>query len=292
MYRLNKVQINDFNHHGYLLLEQVFDSQAVNALRQYADKAEQQALRALKNNSAGKDFVFSMTFFTSYLNRLLHFHRYGGEHSLFALGHPRLLGAAQSLCGDDFVPTIDMMIFKHCHNHAQIPWHQDLIYPSEQYNVATFGIYLDDSQPDNGAVQVLPGSQKQKHDICEIMANPQPDAVTLCAKAGDVLIHNPMMVHRSGPMSTGEKRRTLYYEFRPLAHVKQEPQWTDALLTRRLNLLQQANEQYRQQFDPQPPFILPHIGSHPPMSLAELYAEPLPFNSANICAQKPEKASA
>lgn len=283
MSALNKQQLEAFDRQGYILLKQVLKPNQVEQLRTFADQAENQAMSALKANAAGKDFVFSMTFFTTYLNRLLHFHLHAGFESLSILGHPTVLGAAKSLCGDDVVPTIDMMIYKHGGNNAQIPWHQDLIYPSQQFRIATFGLYLDDSEAGNGALKILPGTHDKKRNICNIVKHPQPAAIEIPVEAGDLLIHNPMMVHSSDAMNHGEKRRTLYYEFRPMAQVTKESHWSDDLLQRRLDLMHTARHLYQNQYPDEQAMDWHPDNDRLHDSLHQLYQDPVPFNSANIC---------
>lgn len=286
-YNLTEEQIEHFDRHGYLKLEKILTDEQLEQLRQYADNVEQLAMEKLKRNAQEKDFVFSMTFFVTYLNRVLHFHFHAGFESLYLLGHPKILGAAESLCGKDFLPTIDMMVLKHQDNNAVIPWHQDLIYPADQYRVVTVGIYLDDSNIDNGALTVLPNSGDKKKDICAIVENPPASTIEVPAKAGDVLLHNPMMVHCSSAMKSGGKRRTLYYEFRPMAQALTEQTWPQRLLDRRLNLMYTALDLYSKQYPQDEHFqwqIDQRWSNHTShQSLAPLYLEPIPFNTANFC---------
>lgn len=284
---LSPEQVTQFDTQGFVVLEQVFNQQKILELRQFADNVEQKAMSMLKNEQVNSDFVFSNTFFGSFVNRLLHFHLHGGIDSLKYLGEPRILAAIESLCGADFVSTVDMMIFKHADDFAKIPWHQDLIYPNDQYRVATAGIYLDDSPEQSGALRLIPGSQSAKQDICEIIKNPPDNVIEVNVSAGDVLIHNPMAVHSSESMQTDGKRRTLYYEFRPMAQAVNEETWPMHLLERRINLLHTAIDLYRQKYPEAEQFQWQIDDKWTERKhfkqLDSLYLEPIPFNTVNYC---------
>lgn len=95
-------------------------------------------------------------------------------------------------------------------------WHRD--YEDFFYGAMTpshlwFFICLDDATPDNGATWVVPGSHR-KGSFREPRYNPQrledmPSRQQLCAKAGDMVVINPTMLHSSGENHTDKPRRLL-----------------------------------------------------------------------------------
>jgi ectoine hydroxylase-related dioxygenase (phytanoyl-CoA dioxygenase family) len=292
-WHLTPQQIAQFDQQGYLLLPQRLQSDALQKLRVHADLIHEQAHIVLKKTASRQkkmttDFAFSDSYFQSYLNRLLHFHLYAGYESLFILGCPQLLAAVESLCGTDFLPTVDMMIFKQRGNEKDISWHQDLIYQTDCYRVIAAGIYLENSESGEDALCVIPGSQHARHDICEIIKKPPDTIIDIAVNAGDILIHNPMIIHSSKRLSSQNWRRTLYYEFRPLQQLLNEESWPDKLINRRFNLLATSLREYHKQNlqaeEFQWHFNNPKFQPQIIDSLRSVYLDPIPFNTANFCA--------
>jgi hypothetical protein len=293
-WHLSEAQIEQFDTQGFLVLHDRIPPSLLSMLQDKADLVQTNAHAALKQNSAAKDLVFTYAYFQPFLNRVLHFHLWAGFDSLIPLGCPQLLSLAESLCGCDFVTTVDMFIYRHKNSEVTLPWHQDLIYQSNKYRVATAGIYLDDSNEGDGALKVIPNTQWDKQDICAIVDNP-PDSssnkvVEIAVKAGDILIHNPMMVHCSESLTKQAVRRTLYYEFRPMAQVVEEETWPGKLLTRRLDLQATALNLYQSSYPGANQFewqLAPQWRNERMVTktLQPLYLDPIPFNTANFCAE-------
>ena len=289
-WHLTPSQIEQFDQQGYIKLDQQIPFPLLSKLQHEADVTEQQAAHWLSNNARKEDFALSTSLFNIQLNRLLHFHRYVNQSTLGVLGSPYILAPAQSLCGLECVPSIDMMVYKHPSCESHIPWHQDLIYPHQQYRVATIGIYLEDANLGDGALKIIPGSQFAQHDMCHFMTHKPQKFIEIAAKAGDVIIHNPMVVHASDKCRH-HKRRTLYYEMRPLKALLFDNAWTRKLIHQRLNLMYTATHQFELHFSAQPccQLTLNHCTDWRCKPLEDmldiLYRDPLPFDSVNYCQQ-------
>ena len=288
-WHLTAQQLQHFDQQGYVLLSNRIPNPLLNQLRHQVDAAQLLAHNALKKNQQSSDMVITTTLFQTFLNRLLHFHLHAGIESLSVLGCPQLLAPIESLCGSDFVATIDMVVIKHQQNDTQIPWHQDLIYQSSQYRIATAGVYLDDSTKGEDALKLIERTAIGKQNICAIQDSPPTGVIEVPAKAGDILIHNPMMVHSSGNITRQSIRRTLYYEFRPLQQVKTSHLWHQTLLNQRLNLVNTAQAIYSKTHPYSDHFKLSQnehaVGLQKIQDLSALYSAPVPFNTANFCQQ-------
>jgi ectoine hydroxylase-related dioxygenase (phytanoyl-CoA dioxygenase family) len=130
-----------------------------------------------------------------------------------------------------------------------LPWHQDLTIavvdhslPSDYFRnrtlkagvphveapdkllrqMLTLRIHLDDVTPENGPLQVLPGTHTARDTAPAV---DQPVAI-LCA-AGDVLAMRPLLAHASAPAAEGTalQRRTLHLEFAALAKLPDGYRW-------------------------------------------------------------------
>ena len=287
-WHLTAEQIEQFDNLGFIKLPGLIPQSILSKLQNEASIIERQAAHWLNTNARKQDFFVTTNLFSLHLNRLLHFHRYAEKPTLAVLGCPELLAPAQSLCGSDCVPTVDMMIFKQPNNDSHIPWHQDLIYPSKKYRIATFGIYLDDANEQNGAITFIPGTQHQRQDICQYEKKQPKKAHRVDANAGDVIIHNPMIVHASNT-NTGLKRRTLYYEMRPLQALLNHQHWPKELIHNRLSLLFNAVNQFQLHFcqSNEKPLPLHHCDDWrcQPIDgvLDQLYSIAVPFDTVNYC---------
>ena len=108
------------------------------------------------------------------------------------------------------------------------------------------GIYLDDSLAEQGALKVIPGSHLHTHSVCELKdALEQGTAASqnIAVKAGDVVIHHVNTVHGSDRQLTSDLRRTIYFEFRSVSHLRHNPIFSERWLEQRLGLMQQLKAQ-------------------------------------------------
>ena len=138
------------------------------------------------------------------------------------LGHPAVLRAVEQLQGPRFIPTWDSLVFKQAGAGAAIAWHRDAgmecVADLPIFNV---DFYLDASDPTN-CLWALPGSQawsdaEAARAVEELSRGGfrTDGATALELEAGDVLLHNILMVHGSPPAQSA-LRRVIYLEFRPI----------------------------------------------------------------------------
>jgi ectoine hydroxylase-related dioxygenase (phytanoyl-CoA dioxygenase family) len=135
-----------------------------------------------------------------------------------------------------------------------VPWHQDLTIaekarrdlpgwtnwtvkrgvphaqaPAELLSrMITARLHLDDCGMENGPLRVIPGSHANgtlaRKDVD---AAKRGEAVTVCAKAGDVLLMKPLLLHASSPAQSPTHRRVLHLEFAPTSLLPGELAWAD-----------------------------------------------------------------
>jgi hypothetical protein len=153
---------------------------------------------------------------------------------LLLLGCPQLFEAAESLCGKNPLPIYESVMIHHLESHSYTAMHQDMIHDRAS-RIATFGIYLDDATPGDGSVRVIPGSHVQRHDLNkfeELRRNNNWKFHELEAKAGDLLIHDVMIIHDAPRLAKRTTRRTVYFEFRSLEHLLNNPTFSEAWIER------------------------------------------------------------
>lgn len=122
----------------------------------------------------------------------------------------------------------------------KVVWHQDLtISVRERKNADGFGpwtikdgvihvqppaeimsqmlairLHLDDSEPDNGPVRVIPGTHKHGRLAADQLAAMKNGvAVTCCVPKGGALLMRPLVLHASSSCAVPKPRRVIHIEF-------------------------------------------------------------------------------
>lgn len=107
-------------------------------------------------------------------------------------------------------------------------WHQDWPYERHSHpDLAAIITYLDDTEFEQGATEVLPGSHRKGewptyNGVCIAEDQVPPGSETvLAAKAGDVAIVSVMVVHRAGHNYTNIARHAIINEYKTAETVDQ-----------------------------------------------------------------------
>ncbi len=182
--------------------------------------------------------------------RVDYLHSKGEAASLELLGSPQVLAVAESLCGANFVPTYESMVFKKAGDGEKIPWHQDAVHP-RKYRVFNYDLYLDTSKKGGGALRVVPQSQTVIHDACAVAEQygwDLPGVIQVELEPGDVLLHDVMVLHGSERTLGKALRRTIYYEFRSAEMIEEDGPWDSEWVRRRLKLLPLALKHHAIQY--------------------------------------------
>jgi hypothetical protein len=152
---------------------------------------------------------------------------------------PVVTQIVRELFGAHHVPVKSIYFDKPGESNWFVAWHQDLTIsvnqklPVEGYgpwtvkpdqyavqpptdilqSIYTLRIHLDDTDEQNGALKVLPGSHaKGVYRADSIDLNETPD-VSCRVKKGGVMIMRPLLMHASGRSSNGHNRRVIHLEF-------------------------------------------------------------------------------
>jgi ectoine hydroxylase-related dioxygenase (phytanoyl-CoA dioxygenase family) len=256
-YALAGEQVEAFDRQGFLVLRDRIPAAMLARLQEAADDWVTEGKRARRAAAIDDDYRFVVQGGHEVMYRVDYLHNKGRPASLELLGSPEVLGIAESLAGANLVPTYEAMVFKDTGNGAPIRWHQDATHP-RRYRIFNIDIYLDAALPGQGALRVVPGSQRAKVDVCEIEEEhgwEVPGSLEVQMGAGDVLVHDVMLVHGSPPTLGNALRRTIYYEFRPAEQILEEGPWDRAWVDKRLRLLPPALEAYAEANPGEPGFI-------------------------------------
>lgn len=136
--------------------------------------------------------------------------------------HPEMLELVGQLVGPDARFWWDQGINKAPGAGSLIPWHQDNGYhPGGCPEFLTTWLALDDSDLENGGLQVLPGSHKggqRKHELDTVhYFVPGVDdagAVELSARAGETILFSTLLLHQTvGNHTTDRQRRAWVMQY-------------------------------------------------------------------------------
>jgi hypothetical protein len=181
------------------------------------------------------------------------------------------------------------MVFKQKGDGEAIEWHQDAVHP-RRHRIFNFDLYLDSSKSGAGALRVIPGSHMQAQDVCKLTDEWQwnpPGVVEVEVEAGDVLLHDVMLVHGSPRIEGRALRRTIYYEFRAAEEILEDGPWDRDWIDRRMRLVPLALNRYKQAFPQERQFEWRAAGQFRPDTgqdeQAELKVAHLTHMSGSFC---------
>lgn len=218
-------QLNEFHRSGFMKIPQAVPGPVLLQLGDALERIRQQAdLRDVHLQGPDGNSYFINA--GDLCNR--------GE-KIFAelLGSPLLLSLAETICGPDFFPIQEFAVIKNRGDGNPVNWHQDVNNgaPGKTFMV---GIYLDAADEENGALRVVPGSHHSTEPICVLEKMPY---VSIPMQPGDILVHDLMVAHSSGLMSSLERRRVIYFEFISSAQALQEAIYPEAFIRLRTRLI-------------------------------------------------------
>ena len=208
---LTKAQIDQYNDQGYLFPFDIFSAEEITEIRAYFDDLLPKAMAAGWN---------------SY--EITNWHKHC--RSVYDLvTNSRILDYVQDLLGET-------LILRHSHFFAKLPgdgkrvsWHQDASYwPLTPSKVVSAWRAIDDTDVENGAMQVIPGSHKnaqvafekssktENNVLNQTVHHPEKhgnDPVSLTQKAGQMSLHSDWILHGSEPNMSTRRRCGLAMRF-------------------------------------------------------------------------------
>jgi ectoine hydroxylase-related dioxygenase (phytanoyl-CoA dioxygenase family) len=149
------------------------------------------------------------------------------QHPLFdALPrHPKVLAILAKLIAPDLRLHGSKLNMKAPGYGSPVEWHQDwAFYPHTNDDILAIGVMLDDMEPSNGPLMVVPGSHRGPiHDhhadglFCgaidpQAIATETARAVCLTGRAGAMSFHHVRALHGSALNTSNRRRQLLLYE--------------------------------------------------------------------------------
>ncbi len=148
------------------------------------------------------------------------------EPRLHAIAHhPAILGPAAELLGSEPELFADQALLKPPGIGREKPWHQDVAYFDVRPGAPVVGIWiaLDDTDPDNGCMHVIPGSHRagpvphfnrRDFQLCDTDVDRQR-VIAVPLPPGGCLIFDGLL-HHGTPRNTSDRRRwALQFHYAP-----------------------------------------------------------------------------
>jgi ectoine hydroxylase-related dioxygenase (phytanoyl-CoA dioxygenase family) len=130
--------------------------------------------------------------------------------------HPRVLDAVEELLGPNLLVWSTELFAKHPGDKVAIGWHRDEDYTGFDPLLSTTAwIALSPSTPENGCLQVIPGShhgdslkQNDKASVAGPLdsSDSRKRAVNVVLRAGEMSLHDGRLLHGSDVNSSNEER--------------------------------------------------------------------------------------
>lgn len=170
------------------------------------------------------------------------------SHLLFTwldemIRHPGILDAVEDVIGPDILCWGTSFFIKEPRNPGFVSWHQDSTYWGlDPADIVTAWVALSDSTVENGAMRVIPGTQKmaqvEHRDTFapdnllsrgqEIAVDvDENQAVALTLEPGEMSLHHVRLVHGSDPNPSDKRRIGFAIRYLP-THVRQVVGTTDS----------------------------------------------------------------
>jgi phytanoyl-CoA hydroxylase len=152
---------------------------------------------------------------------------------------PSMLRILQQLIGEDVEFLSFKAVFKNNKTAFRSPWHQDWAYWQGSTKISVW-IALDDATPENGCLQVVPGSHKQVvemeevhedkgfvHRISDEKIGDRPVATVPVPRGGAIFFHD-LLLHASCPNINGQDRWSVIPTYRNAAVADSSTVWKTA----------------------------------------------------------------
>lgn len=157
------------------------------------------------------------------------------------LQSPRMTAILQQLIGPDVEFLSFKAVFKNAKTSFPSPWHQDWAYWGGSAKISAW-IALDDATPENGCLQLVPGTHRQVIEMQEIedgkgfgrrITEDQVAGmpiVTVPVPRGAAIFFQDLALHASCPNLNGQDRWSIIPTYRNAAEKDSSTVWKRGLL--------------------------------------------------------------
>jgi chlorinating enzyme len=216
MGRLPEAAISHYREHGYYAPVRVLSAAEAGNIRRQLE-AHERAHGPLKGSMRHKSHLL----FT-WLDGLIR--------------HPAILDAIEGVIGPDILCWSSSFFIKEAHDAGFVSWHQDSTYWGlDPADIVTAWVALSESTAENGAMRVIPDTQKLEQvahrdtfDPNNLLTRGQEIAVEvdeskaamLSLQPGEMSLHHVRLIHGSDPNPSEKRRIGFAIRYLP-THVRQ-----------------------------------------------------------------------
>jgi phytanoyl-CoA hydroxylase len=231
MQNITPTQIDFFKENGYLIIENIIDS---DSLKYYQNIYQDFLLGKIDSGKNRSDLGEQLGDNKAVENITQIMWPSDFVDDILAKPyHKNAQKIAQSLLGNDLEMDFDMLIDKAPQTNTPTPWHQDAAYwlALPDTRAVSCWMALDDATLDNGCMWYVPKSHFQPirpHRfagkeggalICDCTEN---EGLAIEIKAGSCILHDGRTLHYSRGNTTDSHRRAYIVNFRPKAMIELE----------------------------------------------------------------------
>ena len=220
---LSQSQKEAYDKDGFLVLESHLSAQTMNDIRDEIARLERQAFGMTASDE-------KIDLEDSHKPDEPRVRRIKLPHTQSQLFHDLIyaddiLAPVRDLIGPNLRLHTTKLNMKSANYGAAIEWHQDFaFYPHTNDDVLAVAIIIDDMKPENGPLQVFPGSHKgpiYDHHSEGVFAGgidlersglDAGQAVSLTGPAGSLSLHHGRIIHGSAPNRSAYPRRMMFIE--------------------------------------------------------------------------------
>ena len=218
---LSVEQIESYNTGGYIKPIDVYSTDEIADLRNYFDRLLEETIAA-----GGNSYSIS----TAHM-------KYGRVYDM--LTNPKIVDCVADILGNDVVAWGSHFFCKIPGDGKAVAWHQDASYwPLSPSKAVTVWLAIDDADLENGCMKFIAGSQNfghltyRKSDpgdhsvLDQTVEDPEQYGAVVVdeLKAGQISIHNDLLLHGSDANNSSRRRCGLTLRY-AAAEVRAEMGW-------------------------------------------------------------------
>ncbi len=220
---LTQEQIDFYQTHGYVVVEDVVSADDIAELRRITDAFVEKSREVTEHTH-----VFDLEpEHMPEAPRLRRLKNPVGLHPIYErmLHHDYILDSVAQLVGPNIRYQTSKLNMKSAGFGSPVEWHQDFAFGGDKTNddMLSVGLVIDDMTQENGGLLFIPGSHKgpiYNHYQNDVFVggitdpNFRPDnAVPVEVKAGGITIHHTRTLHASAPNRSGQSRRLFLLQY-------------------------------------------------------------------------------
>lgn len=243
---IGKSEIEFYRENGYLVVPNILSADELARARAATDRLVEES-RTVTQHTEIYDLEPVHSAARPAVRRIKTPHKFDPAYRAL-VAHPRMLEALKPLIGASVRFDTGKLNMKSAGFGSEVEWHQDwAFYPHTNDDLAAVGYMLDDVDPDNGPMLVMPGSHKgpiYDHHVDGVFTGAMAPSKTgldftkaapLMGKAGSITIHHVRAVHGSAQNVSARPRRFLLFQYSvadawPLRGVEDFADWRARLL--------------------------------------------------------------